>query len=98
MKSFSKYIAEVAEPINPEEKKFKDQHKPEVITHPVAEPEQFSGDIKKKPAKRKADVKDAEAKYDLAVEDLVYEAKEDDEPASPDEASMAKKQAEFLEL
>ena len=69
MKSFKKYIAEVAEPLSPEEKKFKDQHKVEADKHPVALDHQHTGDIKKPKAKRKAD-QEGDANYDLAYESL----------------------------
>jgi hypothetical protein len=96
MKSFKKYVSEVAEPISPEEKKFKDQHKVVVDKHPVALDHQHTGDTKKPKAKRKAD-QEGDANYDLAYEEVVYEAKEDDEPASPDESSMAAKQTDFIQ-
>lgn len=70
MKSFKKFVAEVAEPKSAEEKRFKDQHEYEVIDHPVADPAQHTGDIgapglPKQKAKRKAD-QEGSANYDKA--------------------------------
>jgi len=36
MKNFKDLLSEVAQPKSPEEKAFKDQHKIELIKHPVA--------------------------------------------------------------
>ena len=65
MKSFKKYISEVAEPKGAEEKRFKDQHAPEKIKHPVATDAQHTGEISKPKAKRKAD-QEGDADYDKA--------------------------------
>lgn len=66
MKSFKKFVAEVAQPKPEEEKRFKDQHTYEVIKHPVATDAQFTGDIDKPKAKRIAD-QEGDANYDKAV-------------------------------
>jgi len=66
MKSFKKFVAEVAQPKPEEEKRFKDQHTYEVIKHPVATDAQFTGEINKPKAKRIAD-QEGEANYDKAV-------------------------------
>lgn len=66
MKSFRKFVAEVAQPKPEEEKRFKDQHEYEVVAHPVAEPHQHTGEIQKPKAKRLAD-QEGEANYDKAV-------------------------------
>lgn len=66
MKSFKKFVAEVAQPKPEEEKRFKDQHTYEVIKHPVATDAQFTGDIGKPKAKRIAD-QEGEGNYDKAV-------------------------------
>ena len=95
MKSLKDILSEVAEPKAAEEKRFKAQHTYEVSPHPVAEPHQHTGEIQKPKAKRIAD-QEGDANYDKAYL-IRREAKEDDMPASPDEASMAMKQAEFLE-
>jgi hypothetical protein len=61
--------------------------------HPVALETQHKGTKTK--AKRKAD-QEGDANYDLAYESVDLDEGEDKEPASPDEASMAMKQADFL--
>ena len=69
MKSFSKYISEVAQPSErgaEEEQAFKDQHTYEVIPHPVALDHQFTGDIPAADAARPADNKNPESTYDTA--------------------------------
>lgn len=69
MKSFSKYISEVAQPRErgaEEEQAFKDQHTYEVIPHPVALDHQFTGDIPAADAARPADNKNPESTYDTA--------------------------------
>ena len=69
MKSFSKYISEVAQPSErgaEEEQAFKDQHTYEVIPHPVALDHQFTGDIPAADAARPADNKTPESTYDTA--------------------------------
>lgn len=77
MKSFKKFVAEVAQPKSKEEKNFKDQHSYEVVNHPVADPAQHTGDIgapglPKAKAKRKAD-QEGDANYDKT-----YSKKDDD--------------------
>lgn len=77
MKSFKKFVAEVAQPKSKEEKNFKDQHDYEVVNHPAAEPAQHTGDIgapglPKAKAKRKAD-QEGDANYDKT-----YTKKDDD--------------------
>ena len=69
MKSFKKFVAEVAQPSSEEEKRFKDQHTYEVIKHPVALDSQFTGEIDKPRAgKRKAD-QEGDANYDKMYKD-----------------------------
>lgn len=65
MKSFKKFVAEVAQPESEEEKRFKDQHTYEVIKHPVATDAQFTGEVKKDTT-RKAD-QSGDANYDKAL-------------------------------
>jgi len=67
MKSFKQIMAEVAEPIPDEEKKFKAQHKVEIKPHPVAKETQHKA-VKPK-AKRRAD-QEGDANYDLAYESV----------------------------
>lgn len=86
-------MSEVAQPKSEEEKRFKAQHDQATGKHPVATDAQHKGHDKPK-ARRKAD-QEGDANYDKAY--IVKEAKEDDEPASPDESSMAQKQAEFIQ-
>ena len=78
MKSFKRHVSEVAEPRSQEEKKFKDQHTVKVSNHPVAEPHQHTGDIKKPKAKRKAD-QEGDANYDVAYESVEESVEELDE-------------------
>jgi hypothetical protein len=73
MRSFKKYIAEVAQPREKgahEEQAFKDQHVYEVVPHPVALDTQFTGDIQQ--ATRPADQK-GDAAYDQAYSKGVFE-------------------------
>jgi hypothetical protein len=63
MKSFKKFVAEVAQPKPEEEKRFKDMHTYETKPHPVAEPHQHTGEISKPKAKRLAD-QEGDANYD----------------------------------
>ena len=66
MKNFKDLVSEVAQPVAPEEKRFKDQHTIEVIPHPVAPDHVFSGEIPGKgEAARPADQKGDE-NYDKA--------------------------------
>ena len=67
MKNFKDLLSEVAQPKSPEEKAFKDQHKIELIKHPVAPDYVHTGEIPGKTKKeRPADVKagEDEKKYD----------------------------------
>lgn len=67
MKNFKDLLSEVAQPKSPEEKAFKDQHKIELIKHPVAPDYVHTGEIKGVTKKeRPADTKagDDEKKYD----------------------------------
>lgn len=67
MKNFKDLLSEVAQPKSPEEKAFKDQHKIELIKHPVAPDFVHTGEIPGKTKKeRPADVKagEDEKKYD----------------------------------
>lgn len=93
MKSFSKYISEVAQPRErgaEEEQAFKDQHTYEVIPHPVALDTQFTGDIQKPQAMRPADNK-GDHTYDKAYAANVTGFEEFDESVeSLDELSPAK--------
>lgn len=92
MKSFKKFVAEVAQPKPEEEKRFKDQHTYEVIKHPVATDAQFTGDIDKPKAKRIAD-QEGDANYDKAVKNperrMAAESVEDGESEQIDEISKA---------
>lgn len=66
MKSFKQVISEVAQPEGPDEKRFKDMHKPNTVPHPQGNDDLFTGNIKgKAPAKRKADQRGDDA-YDDA--------------------------------
>ena len=66
MKNFKDLVSEVAQPVAPEEKRFKDQHMIEVIPHPVAPDYVFSGEIPGKgEAARPADQK-GDGNYDKA--------------------------------
>ena len=70
MKNFKDLLSEVAQPKSPEEKAFKDQHKIELIKHPVAPDYVHTGEIKGVTKKeRPADVKagEDEKKYDGGV-------------------------------
>ena len=67
MKNFKDLLSEVAQPKSPEEKAFKDQHKIELIKHPVAPDYVHTGEIKgvtkkERPADSKAG--EDEKKYD----------------------------------
>jgi hypothetical protein len=67
MKNFKDLLSEVAQPKSPEEKAFKDQHKIELIKHPVTPDFVHTGEIPGKTKKeRPADVKAGEdaKKYD----------------------------------
>ena len=67
MKNFKDLLSEVAQPKSPEERAFKDQHKIELIKHPVAPDFVHTGEIPGKTKKeRLADVKagEDEKKYD----------------------------------
>ena len=68
MKSFKKFVAEVAQPKPEEEKRFKDMHSYDTKHHPVAEPHQHTGEIAKPKAKRLAD-QEGDANYDKAYKD-----------------------------
>lgn len=100
MKSFKDLFSEVAQPNNPEEQKFKDQHTIQVFDHPVAEPEQFSGEIQgKSRVKRLSDyVADEDEKaYDKAT--AMEETDTDDEVLAEnpqEEVPMMVRQLEFI--
>lgn len=67
MKNFKDLLSEVAQPKSPEERAFKDQHKIELIKHPVAPDHVHTGEIQGVTKKeRPADVKagEDEKKYD----------------------------------
>ena len=70
MKSFKKILSEVAQPKSAEEKAFKDQHKVELIKHPVAPDSQFTGEIEGKSKKKR--VADYEAGADEKAYDQAY--------------------------
>lgn len=92
MKSFSKYISEVAQPRErgaEEEQAFKDQHTYEVIPHPVALDTQFTGDIQKPQAMRPADNK-GDHTYDKAYAANVTGFEEFDESVNEDAAHSDK--------
>ena len=91
MKSFKKFVAEVAQPKSKEEKNFKDQHEYEVVNHPTADPAQHTGDIgapglPKAKAKRKAD-QEGDANYDKTY------AKKDDDGVKLESKEMATRAA-----
>ena len=71
MKTFKNILSEVAQPKSSEEKAFKDLHNQKPGQHPVAPDNQFSGDIGKPKAVRKADntPEKADAEYDTAYGD-----------------------------
>lgn len=101
MKSFKDLVSEVAMPNNPEELKHWNQHTVEVIDHPVAEPEQFSGDIPgKSRVKRLSDyvAGEDEKAYDVAYkEDVDVEDNSEDLQENPaEEVPMMKRQLEFI--
>ena len=101
MKSFKDLVSEVAMPNNPEELKHWNQHTVEVIDHPVAEPEQFSGDIPgKSRIKRLSDyvAGEDEKAYDVAYkEDVDVEDNSEDLQENPaEEIPMMKRQLEFI--
>jgi len=83
MKSFKDIFSEVAQPNNPEEQKFKDQHAIQVFDHPVAEPSQFTGEIqgKGRALKRLSDYVSPEDEnaYDQAYKEAVEEIAADED-------------------
>lgn len=98
MKSFRQVIAEVAQPRERgahEEQAFKDQHTYEVIPHPVALDNQFTGDIAKPQAMRPADNK-GDATYDQAYSKGVFEEETDLQENPAEEIPMMQKQLEFM--
>jgi hypothetical protein len=71
MKHFKDLLSEVAQPKSPEERAFKDQHKIELIKHPVAPDFVHTGEIpgktkKERPADQKDDVSNYDQAYDKA--------------------------------
>lgn len=85
MKSFKKFVAEVAQPKPEEEKRFKDQHTYEVQPHPVALDHQFTGEIAGKTKQPRA--ADNVAGQDADDYDKAYTLKQ--ESADLDEISKA---------
>lgn len=85
MKSFKKFVAEVAQPKPEEEKRFKDQHTYEVQPHPVALDHQFTGEIVGKTKQPRA--ADNVAGQDADDYDKAYTLKQ--ESADLDEISKA---------
>ena len=78
MKSFSKIISEVAHKArSAEEQRFVDQHKIEVIKHPVAPESQFSGEIENLPKKKR--LADYTKGQDATSYDKAYSVKESSE-------------------
>ena len=72
MKNFKDLVSEVAQPVAPEEKRFKDQHTIEVIPHPVAPDHVFTGEIPGlTKVERPADKVNDEADYDKAYKKKV---------------------------
>jgi hypothetical protein len=101
MKSFKDIFSEVAQPNNPEEQKFKDQHEPEVMDHPAAEDSQFTGEIKgKKRIKRMSDyvAGEDEKAYDQAYKESVDLEEETEELVEnpQEEIPMMQRQLEFI--
>ena len=93
MKNFKDLLSEVAQPKSPEERAFKDQHKIELIKHPVAPDYVHTGEIpggEKKKA-RPAD-QEGDANYDQAY-DKAQKKKAFKLPRNIDESSV-----EVLEL
>lgn len=66
MKTFKKILSEVAQPKSAEEKRFKDQHKVELIRHPVALDSQFTGEIEGVTRKPRPADQEGDAAYDQA--------------------------------
>ena len=88
MKNFKDLLSEVAQPKSPEEKAFKDQHKIELIKHPVAPDYVHTGEIpggEKKKA-RPAD-QEGDANYDQAY-DKAQKAKKFKMPRNIDESTL----------
>lgn len=89
MKSFKNILSEVSQPKSPEEKAFKDQHKIELIKHPVAPDSQFTGEIEGKSKKKR--VADNDAGSDEKAYDQAYleKGKTFKMPRNIDEAAAA---------
>lgn len=88
MKTYKQLIAEVAQPIPQDEKKFKDKHKIEKSDHPVAADDQFTGDTKKDKS-RKADLQKGE-------DEKVYEATNPKNPKTSKDVENSDEYKEFL--
>jgi azurin len=98
MKSFKQIISEVAQPRDKgahEEQAFKDQHTYEVKPHPVALDTQFTGDIQKPQAMRKADQK-GDANYDKAYSKGIFEEEANLQEDPSQEIPMMEKQLDFI--
>ena len=98
MKSFKQIISEVAQPKDKgahEEQAFKDQHTYEVKPHPVALDTQFTGDIQKPQAMRKADQK-GDANYDKAYSKGIFEEEANLQENPAEEIPMMEKQLDFI--
>jgi hypothetical protein len=104
MKSFKDIftVKEVAQPNNPEEQKFKDQHKIQVFDHPVAEPSQFTGEIqgKGRALKRLSDyvAGEDENAYDQAYEESADAEDDDEESESLQEKAVSKSQQKLMAM
>jgi hypothetical protein len=98
MKSFKQIISEVAQPRDKgahEEQAFKDQHTYEVKPHPVALDTQFTGDIQKPQAMRRADQK-GDANYDQAYSKGIFEEEANLQENPAEEIPMMEKQLDFM--
>jgi len=98
MKSFKQIISEVAQPKDKgahEEQAFKDQHTYEVKPHPVALDTQFTGDIQKPQAMRRADQK-GDANYDKAYSKGIFEEEANLQENPAEEIPMMEKQLDFM--
>lgn len=99
MKSFKDIVSEVAQPNNPEEQNFKDQHDPEVMDHPSAEDGQFTGEIRgKKRIKRLSDyvAGEDEKAYDQAYKESVETDKKELSEDPQEEIPMMQRQLAFI--
>jgi hypothetical protein len=104
MKTFKHILSEVAQPKAGEEKAFKDQHKIELIKHPVAPDLQFTGEIESMPAKKKKPADYAKGEDEKAY-DQAYSVKDkpfkmprniDEEIEELDEKALSQNQQQLM--